>query len=265
MKRVTLAYFSPTRTTRAVLEAIARGMGAETIDHIDLTPREAASVALPALDAAPVLLGAPVYAGRLPAVAARRLRRLQGRGTPAVVVVVYGNRAFDDALLELSDLAEERGFVPVAAGAFIGEHSYATEATPIAVGRPDARDVAKARAFGRAIANKLAAVDGVGDLGPLHVPGHRPYRQGGEPSEIAPVVDMGLCILCGRCAEACPVAAIVVDEDVAIDGAACILCCACVKVCPTGACVMENGRVRGLAQWLAREHAERKEPETFLS
>ena len=41
--------------------------------------------------------------------------------TPAVLVVVYGNRAYDDALLELSDIATGAGFVPLAAGAFVGE------------------------------------------------------------------------------------------------------------------------------------------------
>ena len=76
------------------------------------------------------ILSAPVYAGRLPIEAVRRLRRIKAGEAPAVVVVVYGNRAYEDALLELQDLAGEQGFRPIAAGAFIGEHSYSTTGSP---------------------------------------------------------------------------------------------------------------------------------------
>lgn len=51
----------------------------------------------------------------------------------------------------------ERGFNPVAAGAFVSEHSYSTGETPIAAGRPDADDMKAAEEFGRQVGEKLAS------------------------------------------------------------------------------------------------------------
>lgn len=91
----------------------------------------------------------PVYGGRVPALALQRLQRLKGNGAPAILVVVYGNRDYEDALLELRDTAISLGFVPLTAGAFIGEHSYSTPELPIAAGRPDTDDLQQAREFGK--------------------------------------------------------------------------------------------------------------------
>lgn len=38
-------------------------------------------------------------------------------GTPAIAVCVYGNRDYDDALIELKDAIEANGFKTVAAAA----------------------------------------------------------------------------------------------------------------------------------------------------
>lgn len=84
------------------------------------------------------VIAAPVYGGHAAPTAVKRLETLRGEGTPAVVVAVYGNRAFEKAVAELAELAVRQGFVPVAAGAFVGEHSYSTPETPVAAGRPDA-------------------------------------------------------------------------------------------------------------------------------
>lgn len=262
---VTLAYFSPTGTTRAVLEALAQPLASIEVRHIDLTLPGAETQKLPELESNLVLLGVPVYAGRVPETAVRRLRRLSGHGAPAVLVVVYGNRAFEDALVELSDIARERGFVPIAGAAFIGEHSYSTPATPIAAGRPDVADLARARVLGQTVRDRLAEVADLASMQPLQLPGNRPYRQGMSPSEVAPETDRGLCTLCEACARVCPVAAITVGDRVLTDGAACILCCACVKACPTGARTMADPGVRHTAHWLATEHGARKEAEIFIS
>jgi hypothetical protein len=78
----------------------------------------------------PVLVGAPVYAGRIPPAAAQRFLTLRGNDTPAIPVVVYGNRHYNDALLELADLLTSAGFVPVAGAAFIGEHPSPAQRRP---------------------------------------------------------------------------------------------------------------------------------------
>lgn len=62
--------------------------------------------------------------------------------------MVYGNRDYEDALLELRDTVASLGFTPLSAGAFIGEHSYSTAEMPVAAGRPDATDLQTARTFG---------------------------------------------------------------------------------------------------------------------
>ena len=200
----------------------------------------------------------------IPIDAEHRLRRLRGHETPAVIVVVYGNRAYEDALLELKNLAVTRGFVPIAAGAFIGEHSFSTPTTPIADGRPDAQDLQITVAFGRLIQEKLGGIRALDEISPLQVPGNYPYKERGKPSRIAPVTRKGLCGKCGTCATVCPTAAVAVAATVSTDQLGCILCCACVKNCPTGARVMEDARVKQKAEWLNVNCSERKEPELYV-
>jgi len=258
-----LVYFSPTRTTERVLEAIAQGARARETRRLDLTPPAAATdtFGVPAEELA--IVGAPVYGGRIPPEAARRLRRVRGNLTAAVVVVVYGNRAYEDALLELCDLVTERGFVPVAAGAFIGEHSFSTEAMPLAHGRPDAEDLRQAAAFGGRIREALELLGALDQLPMLPVPGSRPYKEWGPAGGVAPLTREAVCTLCGNCATACPTGAVAVEGAVRTDAGACILCCACVKNCPTAARVLEDEEMRRVMVWLSRHCAERKEPETY--
>lgn len=264
VQTVTCVTYSPTRTTYRVVSAIANGLGASTITDVDLTWRKVGIKVTVAADDVAVF-GVPVYVGRVAATAVERLRSVKGRGTPALLVAVYGNRAYEDALVELSDLVTAAGFVPVAAAAFIGEHSYTTEATPIAVGRPDAQDLEQACAFGRSVRALLEGMPRSRGFAPLVVPGNRPYRRGVRESDTAPSTQAKLCTLCGLCADACPVGAISVSETVETDGLACTLCSACIRVCPTGARVMKDEGVLKTARWLATEHSERKEPVTFLT
>jgi ferredoxin len=258
-----LVYFSPTGTTKTVLEGIARGSGAQTVKHVDMTPPESMTYAIEEMRGELALFGAPVYGGRLPPDAVQRLRRLRGHGTPAVAVVVYGNREYEDALLELSDLVTDVGFVPVASGAFIGEHSFDTEDFPIATGRPDRQDLAKAAEFGKAIEKKMGDISALSEMPPLHVPGDFPYKAWTK-SDASPVTKDDLCIQCAACVSACPTAAITLNGTLLTSAEACIQCCACVRVCPTDARVMEHPLVRESQEWLSAHCRQRKEPETFL-
>jgi ferredoxin len=260
-----LIYFSPTRTTQQILTGIAQGIDMGDVVHLDLTPPGVQGRTFEVGKETIALIGAPVYAGRLPRVAVDRLYRVQGNGTPAVLVVVYGNRAFEDALLELKDIAEARDFVPIAGAAFIGEHSYSSEAMPIAPGRPDAADIAKAVAFGQQIREKLAQMSH-DNLPPLHIPGNYPYKERKPSTETSPtpIAIADLCTLCGDCATVCPTGAITVSDTVITKAAACIQCCACTRACPTSARVTEDPRILRTAAWLYENHSARKEPEVFL-
>ena len=260
---VKLVYFSPTQTTKRIIEGIAQGIQVDKAEHIDLTPPESRTQEFEEMYDELAIVGAPVYGGRIPVDAAHRLRRLKGNDTPAVVVVVYGNRAYEDALLELKDLVVEAGFIPVAGGAFLGEHSFSTDAIPIAHRRPDTEDLRKAAAFGKLIQDKMRDIHTLDEMSPLHVPGNHPYKNRGKLPRISPITQEMLCTKCETCVTFCPATAIVVQDAVETDPDACILCCACVKNCPTSARVMDNQLVSRSVEWLSKNCGERKEPEIY--
>ena len=264
--------FSPTGTGRRIGEAIARGLGLPAATH-DATHAPLPAGRIPSTAAA--LFVAPVYGGHIAPAALERMKEVRGQGTPAVVAAVYGNRDIGTAAAELAAFVSERGFVPVAAGAFVGEHSYSTDAVPIAAGRPDAADLEAAELFGAAVARKLTASTAPApvDASRLRAP-RTPllallrfiafvlrYRraQKRRPVRLLPATD-SRCIHCGRCAALCPTGAIVRGEEERTDPAHCIRCCACVKGCP----VRARSFATPFAAVLARNFSRRKEPTVLL-
>lgn len=267
MKSVKIISFSPTGTTLKVLEGIAQGLGVQTVEHLDMTPARARTGVIRELDGSLALIGTPVYMGRVPIQAVEPLRTIKAAGAPAVVVVVYGNRAFEDALLELKGIVEEAGFRPLAAAAFVGEHSFSTDAFPIAAGRPDGMDLKNARAFGYRVRGMLEKRTSLREVSALDVPGNLPYRDSVSSLGFASVESgEDLCTRCGKCAEACPQEAITVADDrMATDRGKCIVCCACVKTCPTGARRVTDPKVSQIVQRLTTLCGDRKEPEFFFA
>lgn len=261
LSKINLVYFSPTNTTRLVSSAVAKGVGLP-VNHINITlPGSDSEYNLSQEDL--VLFAAPVYSGRIPPTAVYRFNRFKGRETPAILLVVYGNRAYEDALLELKHLVQSQGFIPLAAGTFIGEHSFHSKKYSIAGGRPDKTDIYKAIEFGRNIRNKIFTYS-LSDKGELSVPGNEPYRSRSRLRErSSPETIEDLCILCGLCSDVCPTSAINVNRRVITNKDDCIRCCACVKECLTGARVMTSSMLK-IARWLHDNYRERKEPETFI-
>lgn len=259
-----LIYFSPTRTTKKIVSAIAEGLQIDSVQHLDLTLAGADSRVNEEVRDGLAVIAVPVYGGRVPVLAKERLCLVHAKGVPAAVAVVYGNRAYDDALLELRDLSVELGFVPFAAGAFIAEHSYATEAIPIATGRPDAADLERAREFGRMIRKRLHEIDQWDNARAIAVPGNLPYKERWSQPHTTPVTLADLCTRCEACVGLCPTRAITVEEVVVSDPDKCIICCACVKFCPEGARVLTDEHVRKRAEAVSRQCQERKEPEFYL-
>jgi ferredoxin len=272
MKKITLVYFSPTKTTETVLRGITQGLaqslgisGSE-ITAVNFTPPKIRSTVLaPFDDNDIVLLGAPVYAGRLPADAADFFKKLTASGTPAILTVVYGNREYEDALLELKDVASACGFIPVAGAAFIGEHSFASTDIPVAMNRPDENDLKQAEDFGNNTGTLLKKTNDLKKIAALEVPGNFPYKEGmgtGAPDFIE-VTDA--CTECGICAAACPSNAIDADNGFATIAADCILCCACIKACPEQARLMTDGPIKDKAIWLNETCSTPKPVQVFFA
>lgn len=243
------AVFSPTGGCSKIATSIA---GARMVSRIDLcTPQAPAEVAADT----PLLAVLPVYGGRLPAAAVQRISALQGQGGPAIAVVVYGNRAYEDALLELRNTLTAAGFKVIAAAAFIAEHSIVRSIAP---GRPDSADIAAAVDFGNAVAAKLAT----GQTGPVSVPGNEEYR----PLPQMPVTPMvtDACGGCGMCAIKCPVEAIPADNPRSTDASRCILCMRCVAICPRKARQLPPPAQAAFTERLSAVATEPKQPEIYL-
>jgi len=122
-------YFSATGTTEKIVckigEEILGNINSKiTINTIDFTLPESRKNEILFNNEDVVIIGVPVYAGRVPNVLLKYLNSIKGNGALAIPVVVYGNRNYDDALIELNDILELNGFNVIAAGAFIGEHSF---------------------------------------------------------------------------------------------------------------------------------------------
>lgn len=262
IERNHLVYFSPTHTSQKVVRAIGEGLGVDARQELDLTTDNGTSP-LKIKDSLCVI-AAPVYAGRVPEVAIKRFERLKPENSQAVVVAVYGNRNYDDALLELRDEALRLGFKQVvAAAAFIGEHSYSRPGLPVAEGRPDSADLSKAFDFGNRVRNLIGKLDSgsVEKLETLTVPGNFPYKPLPQAVKAAPV-STDDCSGCGECVDVCPTKAITVIgfSKPVTNVDLCIKCCACVKSCPCGARVFDT-------PFTAKLHAmcaERREPEMFF-
>ena len=238
--------FSPTGGTAKVSDILSKALG-NRCTTVDLTAPE--GVSAPAFTSEDVcIIAVPVFGGRVPAVAAQRLGRLSGNGARAIAVVVYGNRAFEDALLELSDLAREAGFTVVAGISAVARHSIAGE---FGQGRPDQEDEACLSAMADALKKRLSGPAAAPDL-----PGNHPYRIY-NPLPI-PILVSDRCTACGQCAARCPVGAIDKADPSRTDTNLCISCMRCIAECPQGARSADPGRTAALREKIAAACAQRK-------
>ena len=251
-----IVFFSPTHTSAKIARAIGEGIGIGKRIEIDLTTDEESSPI--EIKDSIAIIAVPVYAGRVAPTALQRLHRLKGNNAPAILVVLYGNRDYEDALVELRDETVRLGFTPLAAGAFVGEHSYSRPDMPIAAGRPDMADLQIAEQLGKDSLVKLKKVERPDEF---FIKGNTPYRYVGPSTPAAPVCT-DECFACGECIEVCPTHAITISEEGKIETemTQCIKCCACVKECPNGARIFDTPYTPMLHQ----KCAIRREPELFL-
>ena len=206
-----------------------------------------------------VIVGVPVYGGRVPETARERLQKIHGKRTPAVLIVTYGNRAYEDALLELSDILKEQGFIPAAAAAVVTEHNIAHI---YGAGRPDEKDKKEMTAFAEAVREKLKSTAGSTKLLELSIRGKRPYRPYGTlPLKISV---SSACEGCGTCIRKCPVQAISRTDAKVTDESACITCMRCIAVCPKHARRLGTLMTLAIRQKLKKVCTDRKDAEFVL-
>jgi len=270
-KSIKTFYFSATGTSKKVVtgiaEKLAENSNCKITESIDFTLPDARKepVSFTAQDL--VVVGIPVYAGRVPNVLLKYLKGIRGNGALAIAVVVYGNRHYDDALIELRDVLEFNGLKVIAGGSFIGEHSFSEI---LGMNRPDEQDMSIVTEFARRIYQKVTTQS---VLETIFVPGNQPYQayyqpkdKDGNPFYIQKVTPKTKsdCTNCKLCVSLCPMGSIDADDVSKIKGI-CIKCCACIKKCPAGAKYFDDANyLRHKQEVEVAFTSPRREPEFFL-
>lgn len=253
----TIMYFSPTGSTQKIVEEVAlasRLNYKETDITLSDVPRNEYLFGVNDF----LILGFPVYSGRVPETLRERMRALSGDNTPVAFVATYGNRDYDDALLEMHTLLSSKGFKVIAAATFVAQHSIVPS---IAAGRPDEEDMNAAREFGRRLVARAKEITDVSALPELRLKGNFPYRE----YKGIPFKPHGTkaCIACGLCPDVCPVNAIPLDNTLVTNKELCISCMRCICICPLKARTL-RWHERFLAKMaLAGKCKVKKMPEYF--
>jgi len=265
----TIIYFSPTGTTKKVINTIIKGMGIVSVNTIDLTSNKVRnSVTLPIEDDI-VLIGVPVYEEGIPKILIPFLTSLKGNNRPVVLIAVYGNICEDTTLNELYNITKNLDFKVIGAGSFIGEHSFSTKEIPVAEGRPNYDDLIKIEEFGRDIIKKTTRINDL-NYDSLKIPqGKKLLMVKILPQNSArmftktPVADMSICNHCGVCVNLCPMGAI--DKNtLEINENQCLRCFCCVKKCPKKARKIVYRMKFPVSQVLVTKNKIKKESKIYL-
>lgn len=259
-KQLSVLYFSATSGTEKIVKSVADGVADSYREYnITLPINREKGITFDSNDL--VIVGVPVYAGRVPKFLIDFFENVKGNNTFAVFIAVYGNRNYDDALIELKDVFENNGFIGMSAGAFIAEHSNTTK---VGTNRPDSKDLDKARKFGADIKNKLENLDNLSSLSKITVKGNIPYKERMPAPPMVPDTN-DACTECGICAKYCPMGAISFTNFKDIEPAKCVRCCSCIKKCPVNAKSINHEMFIKITNGLIDNFSTvRNEPEFFI-
>lgn len=247
-------YFSPTGGVKRVMDILTVELSIARQIDLSLADDDYSAYSFRSEDVC--LIGVPSFGGRVPSVVLERLRQTRANGAMAVLVVVFGNRAYDDTLLELKNEASACGYTVGAAVAAVAEHSIMRQ---YGKGRPDAQDEIELRQFSKEIAELITNRKNIKDFA---VPGNSQYiKYGGVPFK--PKADKA-CTKCGQCAEKCPVQAIHRDNPASLDKKKCISCMRCITVCPQNVRKLNKVVLFAASQAMKKAFVDRKQNEMHL-
>lgn len=249
-----IVYFSPTNTTKKITKLIVECITTDA-KEFDIT-NHTENLSFNKNDF--LIIGIPVYSGRVPKLAKDTITSMRGKETPVALIATYGNRHYDDSLLELKTLVQSNGFIVIAAAAFVTEHSVIPA---FGTGRPNDEDIISIHKFASLLKNKISMWDATNHYD-LKINGNPNYRKY-QSIPIKPHAT-SLCIKCGICAKNCPASAISMDNPKKTDKSKCVTCMRCTRICPKNArdfYAIENFIAKKSLEKLCREY---KHPEIFI-
>ena len=254
IQKVCALYFSPTGTTKSVLQFMLKEFTLPQ-EEVDLTPYENRDNTASFSEHDLVMIGIPVYGGRVPITAENRIKLLKGNNTPIVLVATYGNIHYSNALFELQNIVTANGFITIGATIVVSEHNVVSG---IASGRPNAQDLSAILSFIKQLQAKMLHSKSLKSIAlkgkmPKALRGKQPIKPHGNKK----------CTYCGVCGKLCPVQ--VIDDPRKIAGQACIRCMRCIKYCPQKARTYGKlMKVAGKIFLSLVSHSEEKRSEFFL-
>lgn len=215
-----------------------------------------------------IIFGTPVYAGRIPNKLLPTVQTLfKGNKALAVPVVTFGNRSYDNALIELRNELENNEFHTIAAAAFVAEHVFSNK---IAAGRPDEEDQVEIYQFASAVADKIKKMNEIPEKiqvkGTEPIPAYYiPLGMDGKPAVFlkAKPKTIEKCTNCKQCVSVCPMGSIDYDCPSTVSGI-CIKCHACIKVCPVGAKYFDDEAMLSHIAMLEHNYIRRAKNESFI-
>ena len=252
MTNITKIFFSPSKTTKKVVEEFAKNFkgSQETYDLLNFNDEKELS----GDDIA--IVGLPIFAGRLPKSGRDRLAKIKGNNTKAIAITNYGNAHVSDALLELVDLLKENDFDVIAAATTVSHHSIFDG---VAVGRPDEKDLEKLNEFAQKCIEKIES----GESLQSEIPGERPYTDYKQLPFLIEC-DETVCAFCYDCVTICPESAIPDDDPIDTDFDLCSRCTACISICPENARKFSGEAFEAKKPVFEAANSERKEAEFYL-
>ena len=256
IQKVFAIYFSPTGTSKKVLKSMLSEFDIPKC-NVDLTPYETRNNSYSFSENDLVIIGTPVYGGRIPSAAEKRIKLLNGNNTPALLVLTFGNVHYSNALSELKQMVNVNGFIAIAAATVVSEHNVAKG---IATGRPNLQDFADISMFIKKVKEKIS------------------YSQQFENTSINGKVVSHLCDMrdmlpikphgnekctnCGICIKLCPTHTITDPRKTA--SSTCIRCMRCIKYCPQNARTYGSFKKNFAKIFLTVASHGKKQPDFFL-